>query len=117
MKVSFNGIGEQVVTFYSKDTAKAKPGAPVKISSAGEVSSCADGDRFCGICVSEKEGFAAVQTGGYVTAVYAGTAPAVGYGRLAAGGGDTVKTAASTAGAEYLIVEVDTAANTVGFFL
>lgn len=115
MKVSFGGIGETVATFYNNSTSAAISGEPVKVSGNGEVSRCASGDRFCGIAISAEESFVSVQTGGFVTMPYSGTAPALGYVKLVADGAGGVKT--GTSGSEYLIVGVDSADSGVTFVM
>lgn len=117
MKVSFEGIGERVVTFYNTRTAgkAAEAGAPVAMSGSGEVCACAAGERFMGFALAADEDFAAVQTAGYVKAPYSGDAPAPGYVHLAAGADGTVTK--NEAGGDYLVLDTDTAANTVGFIL
>ncbi|MEG0035382.1 MAG: hypothetical protein RR743_01855 [Oscillospiraceae bacterium] len=117
MKVSFEGIGENVVTFYNKAAAgSAVVGAPVKMTGNGEVGVCVDGDKFIGLAIACDAGLAAVQTEGYVQMKYSGAeAPKVGFAMLAAAAEGKVKTAA--AGREYLVVDVDTANTSVGFML
>lgn len=116
MKASFEGIGESIITFYNSEGSPAKAGAPVKMCGNGEVSACADGERFVGIAIACDADFAAVQTGGYAKLSYSGAAPAVGFALLASDGAGKVKSV-STAGGEFLIVEVDTAEKTVGLML
>lgn len=116
MKVSFEGIGESVVTFYNDGENTAVEGAPVAMSGNGTVSRSADGARFFGVALACEDGFAAVQTKGYVRLKYSGTAPAVGFGKLAADGTGGVKTDAGTGG-EFLIVDVDAGDMTLGFML
>lgn len=69
MKVSFEGIGEQVATFEavtSGDTA-VTPGTLVLVSGNGTVKACAKaGDIPAGVVLSARDGCAAVQIGGYV---------------------------------------------------
>ena len=116
MKVSFEGIGENVVTFYNSSAGGVhSAGIPVKLTGNGEVSGCADGDRFFGVSIVCKEDFVSVQNAGYVETAYSGTAPEVGYARLLADGADGVKTGGS--GGEFLVVGVDTANGTIGFML
>ncbi len=115
MKVSFEGIGESVVSFYNSATSAATAGAPVKISGNGEVSACADGNRFFGYALSCDTDFAAVQTAGYIELGYTGTAPAVGFVKLAANGTGGVK--AAETGGEFLVVNVDTANKILGLML
>lgn len=116
MKVSFEGIGERIISFYNNSGLPARVGAPVKLSGNGEVSACADGDRLVGVAIACDEDFAAVQTGGFVLLPYSGTAPAVGFGLLAADGVGGIKSV-SSGGGEFLLVEVDEANKTVGFML
>ena len=137
MTVSFEGMGESIATFYNTSTEanRASAGLPVKMSGNGEVSKCADGDGFIGACLSGDDDFVSVRTGGYVRMTYSGAAPTVGYCRLAANGDGGVKLDAGSAvtvtvsgtaydttgktysGGEYLVLEVDTTAHTVGFII
>jgi len=118
MNVSFNGIGEMAVTFEA--TAGLKAGDPVKMADNCKVTSCSAGDRMCGVAlfVSEDE-FATVQMKGYTCMEYTGTDPVIGYGCFVADGNGKIKvdSAAEKTGSEYLIVDVDTAAKTVGFYM
>lgn len=115
MKVSFEGIGESVITFYNSKTAAAGAGAPVKMSGNGEVSVCADGDRFFGVALACDTDFAAVQTDGYVELAYTGTAPAIGFAKFVSNSAGGVKTAET--GGEFLVVDVDTVSKTIGLML
>jgi exo-beta-1,3-glucanase (GH17 family) len=135
MTVSFEGIGENVVTFYNAAASAAEAGYPVKMSGSGEVCKAADGEAFVGVARAADADFAAVQTGGYAKAACSGTAPSVGLARLVADGGGGVKLDAGTTvtvtvgetgydttgktytGRMYVVVDVDTAAGTVGFIL
>lgn len=116
MKVSFEGIGETVATFYNSGAAA---GDAVKLSANGTVTKAAAGERFMGVCISAETDFAAVQLTGVETMPYTGTAPTVGYGYLLSDGAGGVKvdSAATKVGGEYLILEVDTAAKTAAFIL
>lgn len=116
MKVSFEGIGETVVTFYNDTSSPAAVGDPVKISGNGEVSACADGDKFCGICIFADDEYAAVQMKGYIKLAYSGeTAPAVGFSTLAADGNGGIS--ADSTGAVHLVIDVDTTNGIVGIML
>ena len=115
MKVSFEGIGESVVTFYNSTTSAATAGVPVKMSGNGEVSACTDGNRFFGYALSCDSDFAAVQTAGYIEFGYTGTAPAVGFVKLAANGVGGVKV--TETGGEFLVVDVDTVNKILGLML
>lgn len=114
MSISFGGIGEMCVTFMADESVVK--GCPVKITANDTVAVCADGDRMVGIAVeAADDGYATVQLFGYVTMGYTGTAPSVGYTHLAANGNGGVKSASS--GGEYLVLDVDTSAKTVGFII
>ena len=115
MKGSFEGIGENIVTFYNSKTSGAAAGMPVKMSGPCEAAKCADGERFFGVAVAGDTEFAAVQVEGYVELPYSGTEPAVGFGKLAANGAGGIKTAET--GGEFLIIDVDTTNKVVGFML
>lgn len=116
MKVSFEGIGESVVTFYNAEESGAAAGAPVKMSGNGEVSTCGDGERFFGVALAGEGDFAAVQTGGYIEISYSGTAPTAGFNSLAADGAGGVKTVAA-GGGEFLVIEVDETNKILGIIL
>ena len=112
MKLSFEGIGATVITLHS---AGGTEGKCVKISANKTASVCAAGEHMAGFALTDKDGFAAVQVGGAVTAAYTGTAPAVGFAALAADGNGGVK--AADGGREYLVLDVDSTAKTVTFIL
>ncbi|MBO5230665.1 MAG: hypothetical protein J6B52_04540 [Clostridia bacterium] len=112
MSVSFGGFNSNTATF--KTAADLENGCPVKISESNTVEACANGEAFCGIAAGSDNGYASVQLIGAVTAVYSGSAPAVGYSKLASDGAG-VK--ASDSGREYLVLAVDEAASTVTFLM
>lgn len=112
MNVSFNGYDEGIMTFEAASGVAV--GVPVAVSANGKVSAVTSG-AFCGICTGVRDGYAAVQLKGYVVAPSTGSI-SVGYTKLAAATGGKVK-ADSTNGREYLVVNVDSTANTVGFIL
>ena len=111
MSISLQGYTEGIVTL--KGTGAV--GALVKMSGSGAVTETASGENFCGVITSSHAGYTGVQLNGYVKLPYTGTAPTVGYAKLTADTAGKVKTA--TAGREYLVVTVDTAAALVGFIL
>lgn len=115
MKVSFEGIGESVITFYNNEDAAAFPGEPVKISGNGEVSACSEGDRFFGLALACQEDYAAVQNAGFAVFEYSGTDPLVGYGRYVADGEGGIM--ANENGGEFLVIEVDTTGRKVAIML
>ncbi len=119
MTVSFEGIGENLVTFYNASSSAAAAGYPVSLSGSGTVAKTAAGGRFMGVCHSADTAFAAVQTAGVVQMTYTGTAPTPGYAVLAATGSASVKTdtASPAVGGEYLVLAVDTGNKKVTFVL
>lgn len=115
MSVSFGEIGQVCATFAQGTGVKKDE--VCKVSANGEVSSCAAGDKFCGVAVSPRGDYVGVVIGGFVVTSYTGvTAPAVGYAALAADGSGGVKVDASN-GRQVLVVSVDTAAKTVTMYL
>lgn len=107
-KVSFEGIGEMVATFYAGESVNA--GEVVKISKDSTVGPCANGDRFCGVAVHAKDGCAGVQVKGFATVKCADSTVTVGYVKLGADGNGGVKKVAS-GGDEYLVVAGDGTGN------
>ena len=70
MKVSFEGMGEQVVTFEAETSGSGAvtAGKPVVVSENGKVSAASkSGDIPAGVALSVRGGYAAVQVAGYVT--------------------------------------------------
>lgn len=110
MNVSFNGFDEGVITFETDGDIEIN--SPVMITSNGKVSEALG--TFCGICKCTKNGYAAVQLNGYVVVPYV-NAPMVGYSKLTAINGKV--TTDNIYGREYLVINVDTSAKTVGFIL
>lgn len=96
MKVSFEGVGEQVLSF-NKASGVTK-GALVKMSANSTVKACDAGDRFMGVCIASGDAFAEIKTAGYVELGYSGTAPTVGYATLAAD---------AAAGRRYVVLRVE----------
>lgn len=123
MEVSFQGYGEQIVTFEA--TEDVKKGNLVKMSANGQVAPCAAGDLFCGVAVGVREGLASVQLAGYITVGNADIS-AVGYQKMAAASATQIKAVASASGGtsgntaasrEILVLDVDTSAGTAGILL
>ncbi len=110
MNVCFKGYGENVVTF--EIDGSITDGAPVMVSDSGKVKAASG--AFCGVCVSQRGGYAAVQLNGYAKLPY-GTAPSVGYAKLSASAGKVNKD--DTNGREYLVVDINTTDKTVGVIL
>ncbi len=114
MKISLNGCGENVATFEADFSVTA--GMPVKMTGNGIVGACAAKDKFCGVAVSVRGGFAAVQLGGYVQVPYSGaTVPSVGFQTLNGAGDGKVQVEAT--GRSILVTDVDTTAKICGMIL
>lgn len=111
MSVSFNGYGENVLTFEA-DNGLTSAGVPVKITGDGKVGACSANDKFCGVCVNLRGGYAAVQLSGYVT-LPAAAKITVGYQKVAVNGSG--KIAANENGREVLVV--NSSATEVGIIL
>ena len=114
MAISFESIGQKLVSFKASATLKA--GDPCILCANDTVMPANEGGEFCGIVSGVRGGVAGVIVGGCVTVPYTGkNDPAVGYGYLAADGKGGVVSA--TEGGRYLIVNVDKTGKTVTFFL
>ncbi len=112
MSVSFGGFNENTATF--KVTENIAKNTAVKMSASNTVAACSGSEAFIGFVTECGGGYAGVQLSGTVKATYSGSAPAIGFTKLA-GNGD--KVTASESGREYLVVAVDTAAKTVTFIM
>lgn len=111
MGISFNGYGENVVTFNA-GSGLTTAGVPVKISGDGTVAPCAENDVFCGVCVNVRDGYAAVQLSGFVVLPAAAKITA-GYQKVAINSAG--KVAANVNGREVLVVS--SSATSVGIIL
>lgn len=115
MNISYEGIGQWAATFAC---AGVKEGDLVKISDNHTVSTCEDGDAFCGTVLSvSRDGQAcSVALGGAVTVPYSGTtAPKAGWDNLVSDTADGVKS--DSTGRKFLVLDVDTAGKRVTFVL
>lgn len=65
MNLSFNGFGENVITFEA-DATLTQAGVAVTITEEGKVSPAVEGDKICGVAVNVRDGYAAVQLKGYM---------------------------------------------------
>lgn len=101
MNVDFKGFGENAATFVA-DATLYQPGVAVKITDDGKASKCNANDKFCGICLGVRDGYATVQLKGYAE-FKASSKIAVGYQKLAAtaAGGAVVN---DNTGRELLVV-------------
>lgn len=99
-KVSFEGIGEVAATFACG--TGVQEGQVVKLTGNGAVGACAAKERFCGVVLCVKDGYAAVQVGG-LAQVTAGESVTAGWVKLSADGTGGVQKDDDT-GTEYLVV-------------
>lgn len=111
MDINFNGFNENVVTFEAESTL-TKPGVLVKVVENGKVAPAKVNDKFCGVTVNVRNGYAAVALSGYVT-LPAVEKCEVGYKNLSV---DTNgKVLENLKGKEYLVV--DSTEESIGFIL
>ncbi len=109
MKVAFDGIGENMVTFEANGV---KAGDLVKVSAQGTVAPCAaSGDVPLGLARGVREGLCGVQTQGYMRAPCA-SGVTVGFGLFACGADG--KLAKGTSGRPGFVLDVDSAAGVCG---
>lgn len=114
MNLSYESVGQQAVTFAAQSGVNA--GTVCTVSANDTVGKPAVGDSFCGYVLDvAKDGAACVALHGYVQLPYTGTAPALGWSGLCADGSGGVK--ADDSAKSYLVIHVNTADSTVGFFL
>ncbi len=110
MNVSFDGIGEKIVTFEAASGVEA--GAMVKMSGAGTVAACAaKNDVPIGKVLQVRGGICAVQTAGYMKLPCA-SGTVVGFGLFALG--EDKKLASGTSGRPGFVVDVDSTAGECG---
>lgn len=111
-KVSFEGIGELVATFYAGEGVEA--GGVVKLGGDSTVEPCAAGEAFLGVAGAVKKGCAGVQVRGFVPVGCADSTVTVGHVKLAADGSGGVKQADD--GREFWVV-ADDGAGTITILL
>ena len=104
MDVSFNGIGDKLVTFLSNGAEK---GQVVKVGGEGAVAPCESDGVFDGVAVLADGGYAGVRLRGFVDVAYSGKDLSVGHNALSADGNGGVKVDDGK-GKDYLTVAVDT---------
>lgn len=107
MNISYDGIGQLVVTFPAGDCVE---GQVCMLDSLGRACTCAESDAFIGFVQSVDKNMASVIVEGFVKVSYTGTPPCYGScGLLADGNGgvlccDDVEC--------YLVAELDTVSKT-----
>ena len=92
-KISFEGIGGQLATFYAGEGVL--PGQVVKLSADATVAPCGAGERFFAVAVNVREAAAAVQVGGFLRLPCSDSTVTVGYMNLTADGSGGVKKAST----------------------
>jgi hypothetical protein len=102
MKAAFEEIGSMIVTFAASD---GQAGQVCAMAENATVAPCTDGQVFIGVMEESRAGFAGVRIHGFAEVAYTGSAPGLGYVKLAANGSGGVKV--SEAGREHLVVSVD----------
>lgn len=113
MNVYLNGFDRKEVTFNASSTAKE--GKTVSLINKTTVGASSVDTNFLGICVSVRSGMASVVLRGYVTVSYSGTAPSLGYSKIAADGTGGIKL--SDSGRDILVADVDLINGTCGIVL
>ncbi len=108
-KVSFEGIGEVMATFYAENGVAA--GQVVQLSGDSTVGPCEAGERFFGAAVSVKDGYVGVQVEGFAQVTCKDTSVTAGYVALTADGNGGVKKVSTASGStdvgnEYLVVAI-----------
>ena len=110
MNIGLKGYGENVATFIA--ASGVETGHLVKITDDFKVTSCSSGDDIFGLCVGVRDGYAAVQTSGYIE-VSVGSRLTRGYVEIAPASATSV--AASENGKKYWVV--NSGSTTAGIIL
>lgn len=66
MNLSFNGFGENTLTFEA-DSTLTQAGVLVTLTSEGKAAKAKEGDKICGFATNVRAGYAAVQLKGFVS--------------------------------------------------
>ena len=111
MDICFEGIGQVVATFQTKDKTLAA-GMAVTLTDNGEVRLGENGKPLCGVTVGAvRNGAVAVQIGGVVKVSCSDDKLELGWQELVCDGDGGVKTADETGGMKFLVLAVDEAEN------
>ncbi len=113
MAYSYEQIGTVCATFSCPGNVTV--GQVCNVVAYNTVGSCSDDSSFCGVVMNKRDGCAAVALQGFVTVPYTGIVPPAGYTPLAADGNGNVMV--SSGSTPYLVVSVNTTAQTVTFLL
>jgi len=119
--VSFRNIDANGISFLSALTRGTDEGKVVKVSANGTVGLCSATDNFIGVVktIDPSDKLAVVQSEGFVTLDYTGSAPSLGFVALEADGTGGVQIVATPALGDtyYWVVDVDTTNTKVTFCL
>lgn len=114
MKISLKGYGENAATF--RTSGLVCQGEPVTMAENFTVKPCEEEDSIIGCVLNSKDGYASVQLAGYVQfALTGGLIPTVGVCGFVADGNGGV--CVSSEGRQFVVTDVDTVNNKVGFIL
>lgn len=113
MNVYLNGFDRKEVTF--KAGSDAKEGKTVNLLTKTTVDASPLDTNFLGICTLIRNGMASVVLRGYVTVAYSGTAPSLGYNKIASDGAGGIKV--SDSGRDILVADIDAVNSTCGIVL
>lgn len=116
--IDYDGIGQNTTATFKHTTLTkdVHEGRPVKLTANDTVGLAADGDPVMGFIKSIEKDACTVALNGMFEVPYTGTAPALGFSRLACDASGGVKVGLST-DRFHLVVRVDTAASKVTFFM
>lgn len=113
MNEYLNGFERKEVTFNT--SASVKEGETVNLMSKSTLGLAIADSNFCGVCSSIRGKSASLVLKGYVTVSYSGTAPSIGYNKLAADGLGGVQV--SESGRHILVADIDKGTLTCGIIL
>lgn len=114
MLVSLKGFDEKIITLQASDSVTA--GVAVSISGNNEVTAASEGTDVFGLALSVREGYAAVQVGGFATLPCANIEDArVGYQGIT--GADDGAVSIDDSGRKVFILSVNETDGTIGIIL
>ena len=115
MSISYKGYKNETITFEAGENLTV--GSPVTVNQNNQAVNASTDSYFVGVCTAIRNGWASVQTDGYIEVKYNGTAPDCGLTKLVCAGEGMVKAGGANNYALYKVIKVDTANTTVGFIL
>ncbi len=104
MYPTLTGFNTKEVTLYTGESISPGMAVTLKENCTGSIG--ASGEKFCGICTDVRGNYITVALCGYAEVSYSGSAPAVGYCKLASDGSGNV--AVNENGRDILVAAVDT---------